>query len=88
MRIPTNWQQSQDSIIRDLTFIDHASAFSFLTWLAITSDKLDHHCEITHLYNRVALKLTTHDAQQVTEKDIDLAEKINDFLREQQMGLR
>ena len=39
---------------------------------------MDHHPEITNVYNRVGLALSTHDADnQVTETDLEFARRIN-----------
>jgi 4a-hydroxytetrahydrobiopterin dehydratase len=43
---------------------------------------MNHHPDITISYNRVNIKLITHDKNQISEKDIDLAKKI-DKLKEQ-----
>jgi len=45
-----------------------------MTRIAIIADKMDHHPEWFNVYNRVDVTLTTHDAGGVTEKDVTLAE--------------
>jgi 4a-hydroxytetrahydrobiopterin dehydratase len=69
------WQQHsrRDAIRRQYVFKDFAQAFAFMTQLAIIAEKRNHHPEWSNVYNKVDVTLTTHDAQGVTERDIDLA---------------
>ena len=65
------------AIARSLTFADFNAAFGFMTRVALLADKVDHHPEWSNVYNRVEIKLTTHDAGGVTGRDIDLARFID-----------
>ena len=59
-----------------LRFDSFASAFAFMTQLAIVADKRDHHPELWNVYDRVHVGLSTHDAQGVSQRDIDMARAI------------
>ncbi len=74
-----SYDGAAQSIIRHLTFADFAQAFGFMTRVAICAEKADHHPEWFNVYNRVDIKLTTHDAGGVTQRDIDLACAIDGF---------
>jgi 4a-hydroxytetrahydrobiopterin dehydratase len=63
------WHYEDGQLVRAYTFRNFKEAFSFLTTTALVSEQLDHHAEIWNVYNRVTLKLATHDAGGVTEKD-------------------
>jgi 4a-hydroxytetrahydrobiopterin dehydratase len=63
------WRFEDNQLICDFVFKDFKQAFSFLTSVALVSEKLDHHAEIFNVYNKVTLKLSTHDAGGVTDKD-------------------
>lgn len=69
------WQAitGRDAIARRFTFPDFNTAFGFMTRVALKADQMDHHPEWTNVYNRVDVVLTTHDADGVTEKDVELA---------------
>jgi len=68
-----------NAICRNLKFGDFAEAFAFMTRVAILAEKADHHPEWFNVYNRVEIKLTTHDAGGVSQRDIDLATAIDGF---------
>ena len=78
--IEPGWTVSADglSVSTKLEFDNFAAAWRFMSQVAIEADKLDHHPEWSNVYNRVMIKLTTHDAGGLTQKDIALAEKIRD----------
>ena len=63
----------KDAIAKTFKFADFNEAFGFMTRVAIMADKLDHHPEWFNVYNRVEVLLTTHDADGVTELDVQLA---------------
>jgi 4a-hydroxytetrahydrobiopterin dehydratase len=65
------------AIVRSLTFADFNAAFGFMTRVALLADKVDHHPEWSNVYNRVEVLLTTHDADGVTQRDIDMARFID-----------
>jgi len=64
-------------IRREFTFADFASAFAFMSHVAILAEKADHHPEWSNVYNRVNILLTTHDAGGLSHRDIDLAAQID-----------
>ncbi|MFT7351459.1 MAG: 4a-hydroxytetrahydrobiopterin dehydratase [Flavobacterium sp.] len=74
------WNFTKNGIRRKLSFDNFVGAFGFLTKVAILAEKASHHPEIKNVYNKVTITLTTHDADGVTNKDIDLAKKIDNLL--------
>ena len=79
MDIPDGWRMSEDgkALERSYRFKDFSEAFAFLTRVAMHAEKVDHHPEFTSVWNRVDFRLTTHDADGVTERDVKLAEVID-----------
>lgn len=57
------WDTNGKTLSRDYQFQDFKEAFAFLTQAALIAEKLDHHPEIWNVYNKVSLKLSTHDTQ-------------------------
>jgi 4a-hydroxytetrahydrobiopterin dehydratase len=73
------WTLAKDGMVisRDLKFADFKQAFAFMTEVAAESDSTDHHPEWSNVYNRVSIRLTTHDSGGVTQSDIRLARFID-----------
>ncbi len=75
------WKEQDNKLTKDFEFKDFVQAFSFLTKVALVAEKANHHPEIFNVYNKVTISLSTHDAGDVvTQKDRDLAEKIDALL--------
>ncbi len=72
-----NWEDIEGKLCKDFKFNNFIESFSFITKIALESEKMDHHPDILISYNKVNIKLITHDKNQITEKDIDLAKKID-----------
>lgn len=75
------WRKSEGdrpAIERKLVFSDFNAAFGFMTRVALLADKVDHHPEWSNVYNRVQVLLTTHDADGVTQRDVDMARFIDE----------
>ena len=71
---------NRDAIKKDYQFKDFVSAFGFMTKVAILSEKADHHPEWFNVYNRVEITLSTHDCGGLSDRDIDLAKKIDEIV--------
>lgn len=61
------------AIARTFAFADFSEAFAFMTRAALLAEKADHHPEWFNVYNRVEVRLTTHDANGLTTRDLDWA---------------
>ncbi len=75
------WQETDNSLQRSFTFADFSAAFAFMTRVALLAQSMDHHPEWTNIYNKVDIRLSTHDAgDTVTDKDRKLAAAIDKLL--------
>lgn len=80
MNTPTGWKLADNKLVCTFEFDTFDQAIDFIDKVAVIAQKLNHHPEITNMYTKVTLKLSTHDAgDMVTEKDIELAEEINEL---------
>ena len=76
--IPKGWQHIEDSLQKTFVFNDFNAALEVIMKIGFEAEYLNHHPEWTNIYNKLSIKLTTHDAgNTVTQKDIELANRIN-----------
>ena len=68
-----NWSKRAQVIFRTFKFKGFLKSIDFVNRIARKAQKLNHHPDIDIRYNKVTLKLTTHDEGGITEKDFSLA---------------
>ena len=66
---------------RDYRFPDFAAAFAWMTRVALAAERLDHHPDWSNSYDRVHVRLTTHAARGLTERDLVLARIMEEAAR-------
>lgn len=76
-QLHSDWSLVSGKLRREIVFANFVEAFSFMTDIAIVAEKRDHHPEWHNVYNRVSVDLITHDADGITELDIQLATHID-----------
>ena len=74
--------EDRDAIRKSYHFGDFSEAWGFLTRVALRAEKMDHHPEIFNVYNRVEILLSTHDVDGLSERDIRLAQAIDELAPE------
>lgn len=75
------WKEKDNKLTREFKFDNFVQAFAFMTKVAITAEKMDHHPNWSNVYNTVNIELTTHDAgNTITDKDRKLANAIDKLL--------
>ena len=81
MKTPQNWVEKNNTLYRKIEFKNFSEALAFMVQAGLEAEKMNHHPLWTNVYNKVEIWLSTHDAGDVvTEKDVQLAEKINALL--------
>jgi 4a-hydroxytetrahydrobiopterin dehydratase len=71
------WTFAGDALAKEFKFGSFKEALAFMVRVGFEAEAMDHHPDWTNVYNRVALRLNTHDAGgKVTAKDVALAQKI------------
>ncbi|MSU23018.1 MAG: 4a-hydroxytetrahydrobiopterin dehydratase [Opitutus sp.] len=70
------WSFEREALAKTFTFENFREALSFMVRASFEAEAMNHHPEWTNVYNRVAIRLNTHDAGgRVTAKDVELAKK-------------
>ncbi len=77
LRALPGWVVEDDALAKEFKFGSFREAMSFMVRVAFEAEAMDHHPDWTNIYNRVRVRLSTHDAGgKVTAKDVTLARKI------------
>jgi 4a-hydroxytetrahydrobiopterin dehydratase len=71
------WNLVDGVLVREWTFPDFVGAMLFVNRVAAMAESVGHHPDIDIRYNRVRLALVSHDAGGITERDADMARKLN-----------
>lgn len=73
------WTAEDDgrAIAKRYRFADFRAAMAWMVRAAFEAEALNHHPEWSNVYNRVDVRLTTHDTGGLTAKDFDLAERLD-----------
>lgn len=73
------WKSAEGKAIRkEFRFKDHIAALGFVVKVAAIAETMDHHPSVDWTYNRVAMTLSTHDAAGITQRDFQLAARIDE----------
>ena len=70
------WGQEGEALTRTFRFSDFVHAIDFVNQLAEIAEAQQHHPDIDIRYNKVTLRLSSHDAGGVTMRDVHLAEAV------------
>jgi 4a-hydroxytetrahydrobiopterin dehydratase len=71
-----HWNFENNGIEKEFKFKNFSQALAFMVQVGILAEKANHHPEWSNVYNKVNIRLTTHDAGGLTDKDFDLATNI------------
>lgn len=71
------WSCERDALTKTFKFHSFREALSFMVHVGFIAEELNHHPEWTNVYDRVVMRLNTHDAGgKVTAKDVELATRV------------
>lgn len=71
------WVHKGDALVKVFKFASFREAMSFMVRIGFEAEAMNHHPDWTNVYNRVVVRLNTHDAGgKVTAKDVELARRI------------
>jgi 4a-hydroxytetrahydrobiopterin dehydratase len=75
-----NWSKRAQTILRTFKFEGFLKSIDFVNRIARKAERINHHPDIDIRFNKVTLKLTTHDEGGITEKDFSLAQRCDEVL--------
>ena len=78
-RLPDGWSRDGDEILRTFEFDSYLEGIGFAAGAGGLAEEAFHHPSMTVEWREVEVRLTTHDAVGITDKDIDLAERFNEL---------
>lgn len=78
----SGWVYDDNNIVKKIEVTDFIEAIGVIVMLAFEAEKMNHHPTIENTYNKIIIRLSTHDASGITEKDFALAKKIDNLVSE------
>jgi 4a-hydroxytetrahydrobiopterin dehydratase len=77
----SNWTESNNALQKTFTFKSFGDAMAWMIKASYIIEKMEHHPEWTNIYNKVHVRLTTHDAgNTITDKDRLLAAALDEVV--------
>jgi 4a-hydroxytetrahydrobiopterin dehydratase len=75
------WKVVRDALEQTFEFTDFSEALGFIVRVGVEAERINHHPEISNVWNRVTLRLTTHDAgNKISERDFALAKAVQSLV--------
>ena len=71
------WEITKTRIRRVWQFKNFIEAFGFIAKVAMISEAMNHHPELSNIYRTVTIELTTHDLGGLSSLDVQLAQAID-----------
>ena len=70
-------KDNQGKLSKTFSFKNYRQSFGFVSQVVLLAEKKNHHPTITLEYGSVTIALISHDVNEITERDIDLAKQID-----------
>ena len=78
------WVHETDTahIRKEWVFDSFQTAMRFFVQVGALAEAADHHPELLSVYTKIVIRLTTHDANGLTHRDVDLAKQIDTMAKQ------
>tara|TARA_Y100001935_G_scaffold130646_1_gene108235 strand:+ start:1225 stop:1467 length:243 start_codon:yes stop_codon:yes gene_type:complete len=74
----SNWpKDKQGRLFKEFKFKNYRQSFAFTCEVAMLAERKNHHPSVTLDYGNVSISIISHDVNEVTERDLDLAAQID-----------
>lgn len=74
------WEYEKDGIIKKFVFANFKDALATMNRIGEIAEEMNHHPEWFNVYNKLNIRLSTHDQGGITQLDIDLAKAIEEIV--------
>ena len=74
------WSLDEDRIVKSIVFKDFKEAIGAMVKIGEAAEELNHHPDWYNSYNKLNIKLGTHDVGGITMKDFELAQRIEEII--------
>jgi len=75
--VKLSWTREGDELVKQVTRSDFVDAVRFVDALVPVAEEANHHPDVAISWNKVTLRLSTHSAGGLTQRDLDLAARID-----------
>ncbi|PIW69864.1 MAG: 4a-hydroxytetrahydrobiopterin dehydratase [Ignavibacteriales bacterium CG12_big_fil_rev_8_21_14_0_65_30_8] len=76
----SEWQYENKSITKEFVLKDFNEVLYFVNKIGRSAEAINHHPDLLmHSWNKLKITISTHDKDGVTEKDFELANKIEEL---------
>ena len=79
LNAPENWSVIEGRLMREFAFPDFDEAKAFIDQVSDLCNVLNHHAELHFGWGYAVVETFSHDTQSITQRDIDLAQAINEM---------
>jgi 4a-hydroxytetrahydrobiopterin dehydratase len=76
-----DWKRDGNQIVRSYDRGDFNGSIAFVNAIAAAANAADHHPDLMISWNRVTVRLSSHDAGGITHRDVRLAHQIDALAR-------
>jgi 4a-hydroxytetrahydrobiopterin dehydratase len=76
---PSGWVEVDGALEREFEFADFAEALAFVNRVGLIADEANHHPDVDIRWNRVRLRCWTHVTGSITDRDRELAARVNEL---------
>lgn len=73
----SGWTRKGETLVKSFSRPSFPEAIAFVGRIATEAETMDHHPDIDIRYTKITCALSSHDAGGITQRDLDLAGKID-----------
>jgi 4a-hydroxytetrahydrobiopterin dehydratase len=74
------WTLRDGRLNREIKFTDFSEAWAFMSRVALLAEQMNHHPDWSNVWNTVRIALWSHDVGGISDRDLAMAQRINELL--------